>query len=268
MEPTASNLAGSRPSRPATERRHTMRHRAHSPAYARLNAAPADATDLSEILDISEDGMSIQTSSQLEVECSLSLCLDLSETRASIVTTGEVVWSESSGRAGIRFARLSGQSLDRLKEWLFVNVLTAYDHAEANPADEEVWNYASKALPPSHTIPKDELVSGAHQMLRNDGSAARPETGAGYTRAGFARERVIESESKVEQKLFDSETELQAIADRALALTRSTGAAIALSADTESEMICVASAGDDAPPVRSRLQVGSGFSGECVRTGR
>src|SRR4029077_16009214 len=34
------------------------------------------------------------------------------------------------------------------------------------------------------------------------------------------------------------------------------------------EMTCVASAGDDAPPVRSRLQVGSGFSGECVRTGR
>src|SRR5207342_1870422 len=99
MEPTASNLAASRQSRPATERRQTMRHRAHSPAYARLNAAPADATDLSEILDISQDGMSIQTSSPLEVERILSLSLDLSETRASIVTTGEVVWSESSGRA-------------------------------------------------------------------------------------------------------------------------------------------------------------------------
>ena len=163
MEPTASNLAGSRQSRPATERRHTMRHRAHSPAYARLNAAPADATDLSEILDISQEGMSIQTSSPLEVERILSLSLDLSETRASIVTTGEVVWSESSGRAGIRFARLSGQSLDRLKEWLFVNVLTAFDHAGANPADEERWNYASKALPPSHTIPKGESDSGTYQ---------------------------------------------------------------------------------------------------------
>ena len=76
--------------------------------------------------------MSIQTSSPLEVERNLSLCLDLSETSASIVTTGQVVWSESSGRAGIRFARLSGQSLDRLKEWLFVNVLTAFDHAGAN----------------------------------------------------------------------------------------------------------------------------------------
>jgi putative methionine-R-sulfoxide reductase with GAF domain len=250
MEPTAPNLAGnSRRSRPATERRQTMRHRAHSPAYARLNAAPADAPDLSEILDISEDGMSIQTSSPLEVEGTLRLCLDLSETRASIVTTAQVVWSESSGRAGIRFARLSGQSLDRLKEWLFVNILTAFDHAEANPADEERWNYASTAPPPSHTIPK--------------GRVAQPEAGAGY-----AMERVTESESKVEPKRFDCESELQAIAERALSITRATGAAIALSADNDSEMICVASAGDDAPPVRSRLQVGSGFSGECVRTGR
>ena len=33
-------------------------------------------------------------------------------------------------------------------------------------------------------------------------------------------------------------------------------------------MICLASAGSDAPPFGSRLEVGSGFSGECVRTGR
>ena len=56
------------------------------------------------------------------------------------------------------------------------------------------------------------------------------------------------------------------MAERALTLTRATGAAIALS--TGEEMICEASAGSDAPPVGSRLQASSGFSGECVRTGR
>jgi hypothetical protein len=242
-----------------------MRHRAHSPAYARLNAAPADATDLSEILDISEDGMSIQTSPPLEVERNLSLCLDLSETNTSIVASGQVVWSESSGRAGIRFARLSGESLDRLKEWLFVNVLTAFDHSGANPAwdnqaDEDSWNTSSMALPPSHTIPKGELVSGARQT-GNDGNALEAS-------AGYARERVTEGERNLEQKRFDRETELQSIAERALSLTRATGAAIAMSAGSDNEMTCMASAGDDAPPVRSRLQVGSGFSGECVRSGR
>ena len=32
-------------------------------------------------------------------------------------------------------------------------------------------------------------------------------------------------------------------------------------------MVCRASSGPDAPPVGARLQVGSGFSGECVKTG-
>jgi GAF domain/PilZ domain/Sel1 repeat len=271
MEPTAPKLAGaSRQSRPATERRQTMRHRAHSPAYARLNAAQADTLDLSEILDISEDGMSIQTSSPLQIERNLSLCLDLSETSTSILTSGQVVWSESSGRAGIRFARLSKQSLHQLKEWLFVNVLTAFDHAGTISADEDGWNSASTGLPPSHTMPKDEYISGTPAISRNGGGATEPEAvmSPGATRAGSARKKTTERESEVEPRAFDRGTMLQSIAEGALTITRATGAAIALSEGNPNEMICVASAGDDAPPVGSRLQVGSGFSGECVRSGR
>jgi hypothetical protein len=270
MEPTGSNLAGiSRQSRPATERRHTMRHRTHSPAYARLNASQTDAPDLSEILDISEDGMSIQTSSPLQVERNLSLCLDLSETGTSIRTTGQVVWSESSGRAGIRFAKLSGQSLDQLKEWLFVNLLTAFDHAAASP-DGDGSNSASKGLPPSHTMPEDAFISGTPLISGDGGDAMEPEAvpSAGTTRAGGVKAGATERESEVQPKGFDRETTLQSIAERALTLTGATGAAIALSEGNDKEMICVASAGSDAPPVGSRLQVGSGFSGECVRTGR
>ena len=80
---------------------------------------------------------------------------------------------------------------------------------------------------------------------------------------------MIESESKLEPKRLDPESELQSIAERALTLTRAQpGLPSPCPRTTTREMICVASAGDDAPPVRSRLQVGSGFSGECVRTGR
>ena len=60
---------------------------------------------------------------------------------------------------------------------------------------------------------------------------------------------------------FDRETTLQLTAERALALTRATGAAIALSQGSDSEMVCLASAGSDAPPFGTRLHVGSGFSG-------
>jgi len=63
----------------------------------------------------------------------------------------------------------------------------------------------------------------------------------------------------------DVDAALQLIADRALGLTRATGAAIALAGSEN--MICRASSGSDAPPVGAMLQIGSGFSGECVRTG-
>ena len=109
------------------------------PPTRSVNESPGDSPELSEILDISEAGMSIQTSSPLQAEHDLSLCLDLSETKTRIWTTGQVVWSDTSGRAGIRFAQLSGQSLDQLKEWLFVNVLTAFDHAGAtSPAADRL----------------------------------------------------------------------------------------------------------------------------------
>jgi hypothetical protein len=280
MEPTGPNLAEIfRQSRPATERRHTMRHRAHSPAYARLNAAHTDAPDLSEILDISEDGMSIQTSSPLQVERNLTLWLDFSETGASIRTTGQVVWSESSGRAGIRFAKISGQSLDQLKEWLFVNILTAFDHAGSTSPNRDGSNSASKGPPPSHTMPEVGSISRPAVVPGNGGPTAqeeRPRAGGittdSVTRDGVTRERASEKatkrESEVEAKGLDRETTLLSIAERALTLTGASGAAIALSEGNDSEMACVASAGSDAPPVGSRLQVGSGFSGECVRTGR
>ena len=60
---------------------------------------------------------------------------------------------------------------------------------------------------------------------------------------------------------------LQLISERAQTLVRASGAAIALANGDPNFMICRASSGPDAPPVGAPLQVGSGFSGECVKTG-
>ena len=59
---------------------------------------------------------------------------------------------------------------------------------------------------------------------------------------------------------------LQLAATRALLLSRGRGAAIALR--EQGAMVCRASIGGSAPPVGCRLDLSSGFSGECVRTGR
>jgi putative methionine-R-sulfoxide reductase with GAF domain len=57
---------------------------------------------------------------------------------------------------------------------------------------------------------------------------------------------------------------LQLIAERCCAFTRANGAAIALLEN--GQMLCRASSGD-APPVGATLEIGSGFSGYCARTG-
>jgi hypothetical protein len=65
---------------------------------------------------------------------------------------------------------------------------------------------------------------------------------------------------------FDPNAALQLISQRAQVLTRSTGAAIALG--HKESMICLASVGANAPTLGSRLDVSTGFSGECVRTAK
>jgi len=254
MQPTGPKSAGiARQSKPMTERRHILRHRVHSPAYASFSgSSQGTAPDLSEILDISEKGMSIQTSSPLEADHHLNLCLDLSETGTRIRTTGQVIWSDTLGRAGIRFPKLSSQALGQLKEWLFVNVLTAYDHARAwtTPEDADALVDASGGSLLSYDKRKHEFASRTPKPSGNGRSLAGPEAVQREVKAGG----------------YDREAALQSIAERALSFTRATGAALALSEGDE--MICVASAGSDAPPLGTRLQVGSGFSAECVRTGR
>jgi GAF domain-containing protein len=59
------------------------------------------------------------------------------------------------------------------------------------------------------------------------------------------------------------------VAQRALTLTWASGTAIALiNKSKPSEMICRARAGTDSPEIGARLESGSGFSGECVRSGK
>jgi putative methionine-R-sulfoxide reductase with GAF domain len=64
---------------------------------------------------------------------------------------------------------------------------------------------------------------------------------------------------------IDLEPGISIIAEKAQALTRATGAAIALRRG--SEIVCRARTGRTAPDIGCRLQTDSGLSAECVRTG-
>src|SRR6266581_7400955 len=116
-------------------RRRRVRHKIQTPAYATFIAESKGAMlDLHEIVDISEEGMAIECHTPLEVEKKVDLCLDLADCSENIFTAGRVIWSNSSGRAGLRFSELPSESLARLREWLFVNVMAGVANGEAEIA--------------------------------------------------------------------------------------------------------------------------------------
>lgn len=214
-------------------RRRRIRHKIQTPAYASFTAESEGAVfDLHEILDISEDGAAIQCQGPLEVDREVNLCLDLAESAGQIFTTGRVIWSHPSGRLGLRFSELPPVSLFRLREWLFLNAM-------AGVANSETAISAPFSLndPPRRPDYTDTLA--AVTAVQREVEALGPDLDAG----------------------------LQLIASRAQTLVRASGAAIALAAGDPDSMVCRASSGPDAPPIGISLQVGSGFSGECVKTG-
>ena len=80
METVGSNPveAGREMPPPLRTRRRRVRQKVHTPAYASLNGSSGDQIlDLSEIVDISEEGMAIQTSFPLQIQRNVDLCLDL-----------------------------------------------------------------------------------------------------------------------------------------------------------------------------------------------
>ena len=195
-------------------------------------------------------------SSPLQVQRRVNLCLDLAATSACIRTTGEVVWANRSGRAGIRFPQMPDGSLRQLKEWLFLNVMVACVNQQAAhfPADEPM-QILPRAV--AERAPQDSaLVNWMRQEIE-------PTTPADYTSILTALAAV-----KREVELFDSDLDgaLGLIAQRAQTFTHATCAAIALTEGAN--MICRARAGRDAPGLGVRFATGAGFSGECVRTGR
>ena len=232
-------------------RRRRVRHKIQTPAYVSFTAESKSAMlDLHEIVDISEDGVAIQCHSTLDVQKNLNLCLDLADCAEYIYTTGQVIWSNAAGRAGLHFCELSPESLSRLREWLFVNVMAGVANGEAIIAD------------PSETKTKAE----AKENVSPEAVPPRPNY-SDTLAAVSAVQRQVESLGS------DLAAALKLVAERAQTLVRASGAAIALQdtgadADVASDfLVCRASAGVDAPPVGARLQVGSGFSGECVKTG-
>src|ERR1700676_1974502 len=97
----------------APERRRCLRQSMHAPAFASFDGVSGGM-----ILDLSEEGLSMQTDTRLERERRVRLEIDLTEPAVHLETTGYIAWADALGRAGVRFTDLPEEARGRLREWL------------------------------------------------------------------------------------------------------------------------------------------------------
>ncbi|PYX10209.1 MAG: hypothetical protein DMG88_03525 [Acidobacteria bacterium] len=97
------------------EKRGKLRIRLHAPAtIAYANAENVPAT----LLDLSENGLAIQSERRLPQRCKVYFQFSLPGQKSAVRLSGEVVWQDTSGRVGIRFADVPQASRRALTDWL------------------------------------------------------------------------------------------------------------------------------------------------------
>jgi hypothetical protein len=237
--------------------------------------------DLSELLDLHEDGFAVQTSERLEVNRAVTLCLDLPETKSFIHGSGQVIWSDDAGRGGIRLSALPEASRKILREWLFTNLLIAGSNYSARTEQRARRNKEEEAEQDEQESPEPQPVAApvpAPDLAQKDesrtavpisdasGKISRVETEFAPSEPRRAASLQLEALRKEVGEIGDDvDAVLQLISARALLLTGASGAALAFL--TDDKMICRARAGEPAPPLGAPLDIKQGLSGECVRSG-
>jgi GAF domain/PilZ domain len=228
------------------ERRSCLRHKVHGPVFASFDGVTGGM-----ILDLSEQGLSMQTVLPVEADRFVQLHLDLPDADTDLETTGYIAWADALGRAGVRFSELPVAARQRLNEWLALN-----DTAPSRKA-------------PKLTFDRAPGPGWGSKSTGNGASGPRSislEAESGT--AGIQGQPQVSTSIQYEFNSLGSDvnTALRVISERARALLRGTGAAVAIA--DRSPMMCRASVGTGGPPLGTHVDFNSGFSGECIRTGK
>ena len=140
VERAASSLRAAR-GLMAREKRIKLRIALHAPA----SITYADAENVAAtLLDLSEDGLAIQSERRLPPRCKVYFQFNLPGDKSSVRLSGDVVWQDSSGRVGIRFVDVPQTSRRTINEWIkssLARLATAEKNApkkELPPASEAV----------------------------------------------------------------------------------------------------------------------------------
>src|SRR6266852_8414590 len=115
------------------EKRGKLRVSLHAPAsIAHASAENVAAT----LLDLSEDGLALQSERRLPPRCKVYFQFDLPGGKSAVRLSGDVVWQDSSGRVGIRFVDVPQTSRRTMNEWI-KGSLSRLATAEQNAPTQE-----------------------------------------------------------------------------------------------------------------------------------
>jgi putative methionine-R-sulfoxide reductase with GAF domain len=225
---------------PGPHRRHCLRQKVNTPAFASFDGVTGGM-----ILDLSEEGMAMQALAPLEAQSQLALKISLGEPAAYLETTGYVAWADALGRAGVRFSDLPNESRMRLREWLTINASTPSCKAPRWVVRDLAFRRYSSTTPASTGL---ALSLETEPRLSEDAVLS--------TTAQYEFKSLVE----------DLPAAMNLIVSRACSITRGTAAAVAIAGNDG--IVCRAATGDNAPLLGIKVDVSSGLSGECIRSGR
>ena len=96
------------------DRRRSPRQKLETLVYLQFGIAAMPAM----VLDLNEQGISLQSPEPLPPVQEVPLRFVLPGTSNMVEGTGEVIWTDDRGRAGVLFSRLTAASRKHLKQWL------------------------------------------------------------------------------------------------------------------------------------------------------
>lgn len=110
--------------------RSERRMRPRVPVQANTSIAYADKESVpAALLDVSEDGIALRSDSPLPPYGKVYFQFALPGNSSVVRLAGEVMWQDSSGRVGIRFAQVPKSSRRLLNEWLQANLSSTSEAA-------------------------------------------------------------------------------------------------------------------------------------------
>jgi hypothetical protein len=227
------------------DRRRWPRQKVHGPAFASFDGVTGGM-----VLDLSEQGMAMQTAAPVEAFRYTRCHLNLEDPATHVETTGYVAWADALGRAGVRFSDLPEEARRRLRQWLTANATAPGRKAPKLSFDEPMWAALGVSSP-----------ANGRQPLA---ISLEAESGGSTEHGPNGNSRTVQYEFN--SLGSDLNAALKLISERACSITRGSGSAIAIA--NGNGMRCRARVGENAPPVGTELDISCGLSGECVSGGK